>query len=92
MLLQQIAVPHVGLEPKGEGISYSWNDADYLVDQNIKRHARERDPRNAAASGIDQGKGRDESRSGVTQSGDQPDNRIEPEAKIGCREGGETRP
>ena len=84
MLLQQITVPHVGLEPKGEGVSYSWNDADDLVDQNINRHARERDARNAAASGIDQGKGRDESRGGVTHSRDEADNRIEAEAKSGA--------
>jgi len=61
MLLQQIAIPHVGLEPKREGVSNSRNDADDFVDQNIKRHARKRDARNTAASGIDQGKSRDKS-------------------------------
>ena len=60
-----------------------------LVQQNIHRHARENDFRQAVARGLNQGQRGNERRAGIAEAGDQADERIDADAEIGARDADE---
>jgi hypothetical protein len=54
MVLQQIVVADIRFEPERKGVAQEWYDPDYFVDQNIERHAREKNSRNAEPCRVNQ--------------------------------------
>jgi hypothetical protein len=80
---EQFVVTSVGFEPKRERIPHDRNNPDRLVDQDVERHAGEKNFGKTASSRVDQRHGRDQGRTGIAKPGKKPKQRIETETEIG---------
>jgi hypothetical protein len=82
VVLNDLVVARVRLEPEREGIADDRDDADDFVRQDIARHPREKNFRNAKSKRLNQCKGRDEGRTSIADSRNQSEERVEAETKI----------
>ena len=89
MALKQFVVPRIRFEPEGEGVANSRNDAHDFVDENVQRHAREGNARDAAARGVDQTARGNKRGSHITETRNQTDDWVEAEFKMRARKGDE---
>src|SRR5437868_2678160 len=85
VVLDDLVIARVRLEPERESIANHGNDADDLVRQNIEGHPREKNFRNAEPKRLNQGESGNERRAGVADSGNKTDERVEAEAEVCAR-------
>ena len=89
MLGQQLVVSLVRFEPGGKKISHAGYGADKGIDEEVGRHAEENHARNARPEGADEKDRGKSGRGGVSNAGNETDDRIESEAVLRAGDGNE---